>query len=251
MVQITAVVPTFDRHNLLPIALRSIAEQADPPNEIVVIDNGYSPVPAHLVPAPARLVRISPGVGFGAAMNAGVAQASCEYVSFLDDDDRWTSSYLLEVRRAIASHAGSPDVVLANKHRELQGVIEPYKMITSLDGLRSQLLYKNPGVAAQNLTVSRNFHTNVHPGFRSELHSSADRAYLIDAIDRGAEICLAPKAVVVKVFHPGVQMTDRNEIRKVIRFCRVYWPTMGRRERLRNVRRVVRALPKLLAKGVK
>ncbi len=45
MIRISAVVPTFDRHHLLPLALQSILAQTSAPDEILVIDNGYDPVP--------------------------------------------------------------------------------------------------------------------------------------------------------------------------------------------------------------
>ena len=239
MIRISAAVPTYDRHALLPIALKSILAQTSPPDEIVVVDNGFDPVPESIIPAGVRLVRIPAGVGFGAAMNACVAEARNEYVSFLDDDDRWTPTYLEQVRAAIARHPTKPSLVLGNKHREVDGVVSPYKMIPSLDGLKDKLLYTNPGIAAQNLTVRREFHLDVHPGFRTELHSSADRAYLIDAIDSGAEICLAPEAIVVKVMHRGPQMTDGRYVRNVLRFSWVYWRDMGRMQRIDNTRKVL------------
>jgi glycosyltransferase involved in cell wall biosynthesis len=248
LIRISAVVPTFDRHQLLPLALQSILAQTSAPDEILVIDNGYDPVPQELVPSPARLIRIPAGVGFGGAMNAGVEAAANEYVSFLDDDDRWSPDYLEQVRAAISAHPARPDMVLAAKHREVDGVVSPYKMIPSLEGLRDKLLYTNPGIAAQNLTLARDFHLNVHPGFRTELHSSADRAYLIDAIDCGAEICLAPKAVAIKVMHPGEQMTDGPRILKVIRFSRIYWSSMGRLQRIDNARKVVYGLREMVAR---
>lgn len=247
MVRISAVVPTYDRHHLLPTAIASILAQTSPPDEILVIDNGYSPVPADIVASPARLVRIPAGVGFGEAMNAGVREAAFEYVSFLDDDDRWTPDYLEQVRAAIEAHPVRPHVVLAKRHREVDGVVSHHKMIESLDGLRDTLLYTNPGVAAQNLTLEREFHLSVHPGFRTELHSSADRAYLIDAIDCGAEICLAPNAVAIKVMHPGEQMTDRPRVIKVIRFTRRYWRTMGRMQRIDNIRKILYGMRAIVA----
>ena len=251
MVRISAVVPTYDRHHLLPTAIASILAQTSPPDEILVIDNGYSPVPEDIVASPARLVRILAGVGFGGAMNAGIQEAAFDYVSFLDDDDRWAPDYLEQVRAAIEAHPKRPHVVLAKKHREIDGVVSPYKMIASLDGLRDKLLYTNPGVAAQNLTLEREFHLTVHPGFVTELHSSADRAYLIDAIDCGAEICLAPEAVAIKVMHPGEQMTDGPRILKVIRFTRRYWATMGRMQRIDNLRKIRNGLIAIAARRIR
>lgn len=247
MIPVSAVVPTFDRHELLLVAVGSILAQTEPPQEIVVVDNGLRPVPAGSLPAEVRLVRIAAGAGVSAARNAGVRAARSEYVAFLDDDDRWSTTYLEEVRRAIARHPRPPDVILGNKHRAMDGTVAPYKMIATLEGLRGRLLYMNPGVSGQNLTVARAFHLERHPGFRTSLRASEDRAYLIDAIDAGAEICLAPDAVVVKVMHPGDQLTDRPRVRTVLRFSAIYWRSMDRVARVDNTRKVLHGLRAALA----
>jgi glycosyltransferase involved in cell wall biosynthesis len=248
VIRVSAVIPTFDRHHLLPIAVASVLGQTEPPDEVLVVDNGFTPVDAGSLPKGVRLVRIAAGAGVSVARNVGVAEAQHEYVAFLDDDDRWTPTYLAEVRAAVARHPQRATVIIGNKHREIEGVVAPYKMIGSLEGLRDKLLYTNPGVAGQNLTVARDFHLEKHRGFRASLRASEDRAYLIDAIDVGAEICLAPTAVVVKVMHPGDQLTDGPRIRKVLRFSSIYWGSMGRMQRIDNARKVVYGLREMVAR---
>jgi glycosyltransferase involved in cell wall biosynthesis len=250
VIRISAVVPTFDRPERLRCAVASILGQTSPADEVIVVDNGFDPVPEGSLPDGVRLIRIPAGAGVSAARNAGAAAAIHEYVAFLDDDDRWTPTYLAEVRAAIDAHPTVPDVVLANKHREVSGVVSPYKMVASLEGLREKLLYTNPGVAGQNLTVARAFHLNEHRGFRTALRASEDRAYLIDAIDVSAEICLAPHAIAVKVMHPGGQLTDGRRIGKVLRFTTIYWRTMGRMQRIDNARKVLYGLRDRLLRKV-
>lgn len=238
----SAVIPTCDRHDLLLETVLSVCGQSSPPDDIIVVDNGYAPVAPASLPGDVRLVQIEAGAGVSAARNAGVAASECEYVAFLDDDDRWDVTYLDRVRDAIARSDARPDLVIGRKHREVGGVVTPYKMIDSLDGLRSLLLYMNPGVGGQNLTVRRQFHLELG-GFRAQLRASEDRAYLIDAIDRQANICLEPTAIAVKVMHGGPQLTDgRRRIRNVLAFSRVYWRSMERMQRIDNTRKVLYAL---------
>ena len=240
-VRITVVIPTYNRHDLLLKAVRSVREQTSPADEILVIDNGPTRVDDDVLPPDVRLVRIKAGVGVSAARNAGVAQATGEYVAFLDDDDRWDSEYLAHVRAAVLAQPTRPDVIIGRKFREVERVVSPYKMIESLEGLRAKLLYTNPGVGGQNLTVRRAFH--LAHGFRPQLRASEDRAYLIDAIDHDADIRLVPEAVAVKVMHPGEQLTDgRRLIRNVLRFSVIYWASMGRMQRIDNTRKVLYAL---------
>ena len=250
-VGVSAIIPTYDRHRLLLATLASVLGQSSPPDEILVIDNGHNPVPSNLLPPDVRLIRLAPGIGVSAARNAGVAESASEYAAFLDDDDRWTPHYLWEVRKAINEHPIRPDLVIGNKHREVDGVVSPYKMIPSLEGLRDKLLYMNPGVAGQNLTVSRRFHLTSHRGFRTALRNSEDRAYLIDALDVDAVVCLAPQAIVIKVMHPGEQLTDGPTIRKVLRFSRIYWRSMGRMQRIDNTRKVLYALRDMVKRRVR
>jgi hypothetical protein len=101
---------------------------------------------------------------------------------------------------------------------------------------------KNPGIGGQNVTV-RAEHFRSGDGFRVELRGGNDRAFLIDAIDRGACIRLAADAIVVKVIHPGEQITDgRRSVRNRIAFVRTYWPSMSWRQRRKNVGRIGRLL---------
>ena len=238
---ITAVIPTFDRPELLVRAVASVQAQSSAADTIVVVDNGVSPVSDDLLPPGVRLLRIAPRAGVSAARNAGATAAVTDYVAFLDDDDRWDGDYLLQVRATIEAvdvDDGRPDVVIGRKDREVDGVVAPYKRITSLVGLRDVLMIGNPGVGGQNLTVRTDFFER-HGGFRVRLRGGNDRAFLIDAIDRGATIRLAPNAIVVKVLHPGEQITDgRNAFRNTVAFLRIYGASMTWSQRRRNLRKL-------------
>jgi glycosyltransferase involved in cell wall biosynthesis len=241
-ITITAVIPTFDRPELLVKAVASVLGQSSPADEVIVVDNGTIAVSKDLLPESVKLLRIAPRAGVSAARNAGAAAAISEFVAFLDDDDRWDLSYLAEVREAVQGHAVTPDVVLGRKDREVAGVASPYKQITSLEGLRDLLMVKNPGVGGQNITVRRAFMQDFG-GFRTELHGPEDRAFLVDALDHGAEVLLAQRAIVVKVIHPGEQITDgRHSLRSTWRFLRIYWRSMNRRQLAKNVKRLRRSV---------
>jgi glycosyltransferase involved in cell wall biosynthesis len=241
-VSISAVIPTFDRPELLVKAVASVHAQTSPADEIIVVDNGTTPVREGLLPSDVRLLRIAPRAGVSAARNAGAAAAASEYVAFLDDDDRWDSDYLAEVRATISGAPHTPDLVIGRKDREVDGVVDRYKEITSLDGLRDRLLVSNPGAGGQNVSLRRAF-LERFAGFRAELRGGNDRAFAIDAIDAGAVVALAPRAVAVKVLHHGEQITDgRHSLQNTWRFLRIYWRTMTPQQRRKNLERLVRTL---------
>ena len=87
---VSVVIPTYNREDRLPSAIRSVLEQTAPPAEIIVVDDGSTDdTPA--------LVRTFPGVrylrqenqGVSAARNHGIGAAKHEWIALLDSDDEW------------------------------------------------------------------------------------------------------------------------------------------------------------------
>jgi glycosyltransferase involved in cell wall biosynthesis len=98
--QVSVVVPTHNRRELLASTLRSIQSQRDADLEVVVVDDG-SPDPdvVQKVVADAAdervvLVRNEVPTGVSAARNLGIATARGSWVAFCDDDDLWAPDKL-------------------------------------------------------------------------------------------------------------------------------------------------------------
>jgi len=90
------VVPTYDRAAFLTEALASVVAQTVEDWECVVVDDG-SPEPVSLpesVDPRIRLVRRPRNGGPAAARNTGLLEARGAFVTFLDDDDLYTSERL-------------------------------------------------------------------------------------------------------------------------------------------------------------
>ncbi|WP_256301100.1 glycosyltransferase family 2 protein [Haloarchaeobius salinus] len=93
---VTVVVPTYDRQELLERALDSVRNQTVRPERVVVVDDA-SPDPVKsfvddLYDADeltVDVVRHDENRGAAAARNTGVEAADTEYVAFLDSDDYW------------------------------------------------------------------------------------------------------------------------------------------------------------------
>lgn len=104
MPNITAVIPTRNRHDLLERAIQSVKDQDPPVHEIIVVDEASEP-PVHASVA-TTVVRHNSPVGPGGARNAGIRHATGEVIAFLDDDDLWLPK---KIRRIIDAFERIPD----------------------------------------------------------------------------------------------------------------------------------------------
>lgn len=88
MPKISVVIPTYNRARLLPHAIES-AQNAGSDVEVIVVDDGSSDDTPEVCAkiAGIRYVRVNTNGGLARARNFGIAESSCEFVSFLDDDD--------------------------------------------------------------------------------------------------------------------------------------------------------------------
>ena len=88
---VTVVIPTWNREDLLPRALTSVARQTRPPEEVLVVDDGSTDGTEGMIR------RQFPGVrylrqenrGVAAARNRGIEVARGDWLAFLDSDDEW------------------------------------------------------------------------------------------------------------------------------------------------------------------
>jgi len=93
MPQVSVIIPTFNRAELLPIAIRSVLNQTFQDFEILIVDDGSSNTTPAVVKSfdddRIHYIRHPKPRGGAAARNTGIAYCQAEYVAFLDDDDEW------------------------------------------------------------------------------------------------------------------------------------------------------------------
>lgn len=174
--RVSVVLPTRDRLALLQRAVESVRQQSWVPHELVVVNDGTSPV---VVPG-ARVVDVGPGAGACLARNVGARVARGDWLAFLDDDDAWHPEYLAEA----ASLAGEVDLVLtAFTKVRASGEEVPEKVPP--DRLEvSALLVRNPGIRGSNILVRREVFLGVG-GFDESLAAVQDLDLGIRLADAG------------------------------------------------------------------
>ncbi len=88
---ITAIIPTFNRATLLQRALRSVLSQSRPAREVIVVDDGSTDATTDVVRSgfPEVTYIRQKHEGVSRARNRGIAQAESNWLAFLDSDDEW------------------------------------------------------------------------------------------------------------------------------------------------------------------
>ena len=100
---VSIIVTTYNRRDLLPIALRSVVQQRHRNLECVVVNDAGEDVRdivEGLHDERVRLITHEANCGLARARNTGIDAARGEYIGFLDDDDRL---YTGHVRKLLAA----------------------------------------------------------------------------------------------------------------------------------------------------
>ena len=94
---ISVIIPTYNRYELLKRAIESVMKQTYKVKEILVIDDGSTDETIQikkLFPSVRYFYQKNSGVS--TARNLGIKKASCEWIAFLDSDDVWNEKKLQE-----------------------------------------------------------------------------------------------------------------------------------------------------------
>ena len=93
---ISVIIPTYNRVDVLQRALQSVVEQTYPATEIIVVDDGSTDNSAEMVNDLFPQVRYfkQDNHGVSHARNQGIKKAKGDWLAFLDSDDTWLPNKL-------------------------------------------------------------------------------------------------------------------------------------------------------------
>ena len=107
--RVSVVLTTFNRSEILPRAVNSVLSQGQVDLELVVVNDGSSDGTksylAGIVDSRVVVVNRENG-GLGAARNTGIARASGDWITFLDDDDMALPHWLGGFSELVDKNAG-------------------------------------------------------------------------------------------------------------------------------------------------
>lgn len=146
---VSVVIPTHNRVDLLPRAIRSVQEQTIKDLEIIVVSDGSTDGTDELMETlkkeDPRINYISyhPGHNGNYARNTGIKASKGEYVAFLDDDDEWLPAKLEEQLKVMESDEEKGLVYTGTHSIYADDGIE-YDSFPKLHGdMSKQVLYSN------------------------------------------------------------------------------------------------------------
>lgn len=104
---VSVIIPCYNGEVFLADAIRSVAAQTMPAQEVLVVDDGSrdkSAAVAESFGPPVRVIR-QPNAGVAAARNRGIAEATGDWIAFLDADDLWVPEKLaMQLAKADAGY---------------------------------------------------------------------------------------------------------------------------------------------------
>ena len=103
---VSVIVPTYNRAQTLERALQSMLAQAEPAQDVIVVDDGSDDATAEILRA--RFPRIhciwQHNQGVSSARNRGIEATSGDWLAFLDSDDEWLPQKLSAQKRMLAAN---------------------------------------------------------------------------------------------------------------------------------------------------
>jgi len=207
--EVSVIIPTHNRCQLLGLTLRSVFEQRHVAFEVVVVDDGSTDDTCRLLQRLGDRVRVvrheRPG-GVSAARNRGIAEARGRWVAFLDDDDLWAPDKLacqleaLRISDRRWAYAGAVD--MTTNHRVLSG-----EAPAPPDRLVKELMASNMVPAGASNVIVRKDWLPSPPVFDGSLYHSADWDLWIRLARQGPP-AYVPKPLVAYRFHVGSASLD-------------------------------------------
>ena len=108
---ITAIIPTYNRHEKTVRAIESILNQTKPVDEILVIDDGSDETfmfECNSLKTSLRVLRHDSNKGVSAARNTGIRSSRNDWLAFLDSDDEWCP---LKIEKQIQDQNSNPKIL--------------------------------------------------------------------------------------------------------------------------------------------
>jgi glycosyltransferase involved in cell wall biosynthesis len=213
-VDVSVVIPSCDRLDLLRCAVGTALDQQDVDVEVIVVDDAGADGTALWVAsqrdARLRLIRHATRHGVSAARNSGVRAAGGRWVAFLDDDDAWAPDKLRsQLSAAAAAECGwayAGEVHVDDRLRLLGGG----PPLPSAEAMAMLSAYNTLPAGGSNVIVRAELLAAVGT-FDTSLRRTEDWDLWIRLAQTGPAACV-PRPLVAYRHHRGNARTDPSSM---------------------------------------
>ena len=221
----SVIIPTFNRSELLRIAIKSVLNQTYRNFELYVIDDHSTDDTKNIVKTfkDNRLKYFLNDRGRGGAgtRNCGIFKAQGEWIAFLDDDDFWITNKLQIQYKKIQSVDDSTGLIysgftLKSSRKRWNGHV---KLPKRRGTLHNVLLYDNCIGGLSNVVIRTNLLKSLG-GFdeRFSAHQDLDVYVRVAAV---AKIDFVPQSLVMVTLSSNHRIT--HNIKKKLNGCLLFW----------------------------
>ena len=201
--EISVIIPTADREQMLRRAVDSVLNQSVLPSSIIVVDNGMDELKALFNDPRVVIIRTLPRLGCGKPRNIGARDCDTKLIAFMDDDDWWDPGYIENTIKKFKDT--NADVVVGKlKRQDVDGCLSDHKLFPDSPALQRRVFHSNPGFYGTNITMKKEVFIEVG-GFDENMPASEDRDLAARLIASGKSIACEPKAIAVVCDHGGVR----------------------------------------------
>lgn len=207
----TVVIPVRNGSNFLAEAVESALAQLGRGDEVLVIwddsDDNTVTVAATFQDRRIRAIK-GPGLGVSGGRNTGLAEASGEFVAFLDHDDLWPAGRHFKMRQVLENDP-EVDAVFGRTRIRLDPGATPWQWVLDLDG--RHILGPNLGSAL----FRRRFLRSIG-GFDESLCFGEDVDYFLRLQEAGMRISLCDADALIYRRHSSNCTDDQLAVNNSI-----------------------------------
>ena len=211
---VSCVIATHNRDDFLKEAIKSVIQQSQPPEEIIIVNdipNSQTEITVEKIKKttfiPIKYIEHSMKGKGSISKNLGASVCKSQYIAFLDDDDIWEKDYLREMMFLISHKKSKITYACTWKLRNNQKT--PHKKLKENLKMKD-LILSNPGCQVSNLIVDKDLFIGLG-GFDDYVIPSNDKDFLMRAIYFGYDYHVLNKNLVIQNKHNDEQITDLNK----------------------------------------
>ena len=224
--RVSTIIPVHRGSRYLRAAVDSVVEQTEPPDELIVVNDGSAEGDLeflHGVSAPfaIRIVHQS-NAGQAAARNRGAREATGELLAFLDQDDVWHPEHLAILCRAFQTEPtavwayGDFDEIDADGRLVTRSFLHDHQVRHPKQTLASCV--EHDLMVIPSASVLRRGAFDMLGGFDESLRGYEDDDLYVRAFRSGARIVFDERALTLYRVHTGGDSSSRRFAQSRLRF---------------------------------